>query len=439
MKYPIQLLCFSIILSMLACQDTTETMENTNEVTAFAYTTPPHQSGGLYLPNDFEANVFIDSLTRNVRHITVRDNGDVYVKLSRLNSDGKGIVALRDTDNDGQADDVQSFGNYTGTGMDIYNNYLYAASDVAVYRYPLVDGQLLPDSTAVETVVEGFPDQVTHEAKSITFDNDGNIYVNVGAPSNACQVEDRQLDSPGQDPCPLLERHCGIWRFDANTPNQTQEGDGHRYATGMRNAVALEWNTASNSLYALQHGRDQLSHLFADQYNTLESAELPAEEFFKISDGDDFGWPYCYFDPFQNKKVLAPEYGGDGKIQERCADKAQPIVAFPAHLAPNDLLFYKGTTFPEKYQNGAFIAFHGSWNRAPEPQAGYFVVFVPLGADGLPSGDWEVFADGFSQNDNFLSPGDATYRPCGLAQGADGALYVSDSRKGKIWKIQYKG
>ena len=162
---------------------------------------------------------------------------------------------------------------------------------------------------------------------------------------------------------------------------------------------------------------------------------VPSEEFLMLEDGADFGWPYCYYDHLQGKKVLAPEYGGDRNTTGRCESTTDPILGFPGHLAPNDLLFYHSEQFPERYRNGAF---HGSWNRAPEPQEGYFVVFVPF-EGALPSGDWEVFADGFSQLDEVESPRDAVYRPCGLAVGPDGSLYVNDSNQGRIWRIFYSG
>jgi glucose/arabinose dehydrogenase len=144
-----------------------------------------------------------------------------------------------------------------------------------------------------------------------------------------------------------------------------------------------------------------------------------------------------FYDQIQHKKILAPEYGGDGK-KEGGQDAIDPTVAFPGHLAPDGLLFYTGNMFPAKYRNGAFIAFHGSWNRAPEPQEGYYVVFVPFKA-GKPSGDWEVFANGFSGMQEVKNPGDAKHRPCGLAQGPDGSLYVSDDAKGTIYRIIYNG
>jgi glucose/arabinose dehydrogenase len=276
-----------------------------------------------------------------------------------------------------------------------------------------------------------------HIGKPLAFDNKGNMYVPFGAPSNACQEPKRTPRAPGVDPCPQLEDHAGIWRFDADKLGQTQK-DGYKYATGIRSVVAMDWDPADENLYVVMHGRDDLLRLFPDKYSPWESAILPSEEFIKVTEGSNFGWPYCYFDQEQNKKVLAPEYGGDGKIIGRCADFDDPIIGFPGHWAPNDLVFYRGEQFPERYRNGAFIAFHGSTNRAPYPQSGYFVGFVPF-RDGKPSGAWEVFADGFAQVDPIVSVNDAVYRPMGIAVGPDGALYISDSVKGKIWKITYEG
>jgi mono/diheme cytochrome c family protein len=152
----------------------------------------------------------------------------------------------------------------------------------------------------------------------------------------------------------------------------------------------------------------------------------------------DGGWPFYYYDQMQGKKLLNPEYGGDGVKTGEGAKLAQPLVGFPGHWAPNDLLFYDGDQFPERYRRGAFIAFHGSTIRMPYSQAGYLVAFVPF-RDGAPSGPWEVFADGFAGVDPIVNTSDAAARPVGLAQGPDGSLYVSDSVKGKIWRVMFKG
>jgi len=261
------------------------------------------------------------------------------------------------------------------------------------------------------------------------------LYVNVGAPANACQVQDRAPGSPGQDPCPLLDVAGGIWRFDPRRAGQSQS-DGRRFATGLRNALALTVDPATGALFAAQHGRDMLHGNWPDRFTEAQSAELPAEELFRIEQGGDYGWPYCYYDGSRKQKVLGPEYGGDGKTVGRCAAAKGPAAAFPAHWAPNAIAFYAGSQFPAKYRGGLFIAFHGSWNRAPLPQGGYNVVFVPF-ARGAAAGDWEVFADGFAGAD--VSPGGARYRPTGLAVGPDGSLYVSsDAKAGAIIRIMYR-
>ena len=384
----------------------------------------------LILPQGFQSEMVVESLGSS-RHLTVNSNGDIYVRVSKL-VNGKGIIVLRKQN--GKYEVVKSFGNYIGTGVAIKNGYLYASSNEEVFRYKLNAKNEVADPDHPEKIVTGLLMKNQHESKSIALDNAGNLYVTIGAPSNACQVMDRTAGSPGQDPCPILEKAGGIWQFKANKLNQSYP-EGVRYATGIRNIVGIDWNNKENQLYAMQHGRDQLSLFWPDKYNDEQSAELPAEEFFLVKKGSDFGWPYCYYDQIQKKKVLQPEYGGDGKQVGRCADKTQPIMGFPGHWAPNDLLFYTGKMFPAKYRDGAFIAFHGSWNRGSK-QAGFYVVFVPF-KNGKPSGNYEIFADGFAGATTIAGPNQAKYRPCGLAQGPDGALYISESQKGKIWKIVY--
>jgi len=392
-------------------------------------------NGGLSLPEGFCAAVVADSLGRT-RHLTVADNGDVYAAV-REATNGGGVVALRDTDGDYKADRTEYFvENAGGTGIGLRGGYLYFGPDTAIWRYERANDELVPSGDK-EVIVSDFPEQRQHAVKPFDFDESGNLYVNLGAPSNACMEETRTKGSPGQDPCPLLEEYAGVWQYQADATGQSHTPDA-RYATGIRNAVALTWNDAVNTLYVAQHGRDQLKQFFPDLFTQKESAELPAEEFFKVDDDDNFGWPYCYYDWMKEKKVLGPEYGGDKEKVGRCDKFEDPIQAFPGHWGPNAVLFYDGTQFPDKYQNGAFIAWHGSWNRAPLPQEGYKVTFTPF--DGTdPSGDYEVFADGFTGVDTLKSPENAEHRPTGLAVGPDGGLYVSDDENGTIWRIAYVG
>lgn len=390
-------------------------------------------NAGLKLPAGFGALKVADGIGR-ARHIAVTAQGDVYVKLMRV-ADGKGIVRLRDTNGDGKAEDISSMGNYGGTGIAIKNGYLYASSDEEVFRYKLDAKGEVVSPLQPEKIITGLINRRQHESKSITLDNNGNIYVNIGAYSNSCQERDRQPGSLGRMPCPILDSAGGIWQFKADKLNQTY-GDGVRYATGLRNVVGLDWNNQLNQLFVMQHGRDDLHNLFPSLYTQQQNADLPAETMYALKKGDNAGWPYVYYDPFQNKKMLAPEYGGDG-VKEGSKEYIDPVVAFPAHMAPNAMLFYTGSMFPAKYKNGAFIAFHGSWNRAPLPQEGYYVAFVPF-ENGKP-GKWEIFANGFAGIEVVTGTRGAQHRPSGLAEGPDGSLYVADDAKGTIYRIVYTG
>jgi glucose/arabinose dehydrogenase len=382
----------------------------------------------LTLPAGFCATVFADSI-QGPRHIVVAPNGTVYVTVT------SGVLALKDTKGAGRADATAHVGDVGGTGIAIHAGYLYFDVKSAIVRYRLTDD--LAPTGAPDTIVRDLPTG-GHGSRNIAFDQAGMLYVNVGSRTNSCQSGDRQNQSPGIDPCTELDTRAGIWRFQSAKPNQTP-ATGEHVVTGIRNAMGLALNPMDGKMYATQHGRDQLAQNWSALYTQPDGDENPAEEFVRFADHDDFGWPYCYYDNRYKKLVLAPEYGGDGghKI-DRCAKKQEPLVAFPGHWAPMSLLFYDGDKFPAKYRGGAFIAFHGSWNRAPDPQAGYRVVFIPF-AKGNPSGDYETFAIGFSGKDPLFVPTDAAHRPCGLAEGPDGALYITDDLHGRIWRVVWKG
>ncbi|MCB0689357.1 MAG: PQQ-dependent sugar dehydrogenase [Saprospiraceae bacterium] len=396
-------------------------------------------NGGLFLPGDFEALVVVDSIKGRARHLAVNDNGDIYVKLRFADTIG-GNAALRDTDGDGKMDVIERFDNYMdksslGSEMKIHDGYLYFSSVTRIFRQKLTK-DLVPD-TEMELILLDTQPPRQHDTKPITFDNQGYLYTVYGAPSDACQVDDRSPLSPGMNPCPILETRGGVWRFKADKKDQFQK-DGEKVATGFRSVVGLDWNQEVNSLYAVAHGRDYLHNTWPRQFSAWQGAVLPSEVFIRLDKGANAGWPYHYYDQIKGGYFLNPEYGGDGVKKGDTTGLTTPTVGFLGHFAPNDLLFYTGDQFPDRYKNGAFIAFHGSTSSSPYPQSGYFVGFVPM-KNGVPTGPWEVFADGFAGVDTIYSTSDAAYRPMGLALGPDGSLYVSDSEKGKIWRIMYKG
>jgi glucose/arabinose dehydrogenase len=430
----------SVIVILFSCKEKKEAFSSKKNIVKAKILSKPiadKDNGGLYLPEGFGALVVVDSIGPS-RHLAVNTNGDIYVKL-REPKGRLGNTALRDTTNDGKADIIKRFGNYPNDGtfateMRIHNGYLYFSSEQVIYRQKLSEKNLIPEGNPETILTDQFPLR-WHNAKSLAFDGIGGMYVTFSAPTNACEDPNSIGKIKGIFPCPGLDVLGSIWRFDDNKLNQTQY-DGENYAIGIRSIVGISWNENDNSLYAVQHGRDYLHNHAPDIYSKWENTVLPAEEFIQIKKGDNFGWPYSYYDPFKEKRIIAPEYGGDGnKITE---EYKKPLMGLPAHWAPNDLLFYKGSMFPDRYKNGAFVAFHGSTNRSPYPQAGYIVAFLPF-ENGVPNGDLEIFADGFTGVDIVIDMQQAKYRPMGLAEGPDGSLYISESKQGKIWRILYEG
>lgn len=420
--------------------------------TAAASAAPPDcaaANGGLALPSGFCAAVFADSIG-HARHIAIAPNGVVYVNTwsgKYYGNDkphaGGFLVALSDTTGDGRADVIARFGDSVqsggagGTGIALYHGALYAEANDKIVRYPLPTGAgaAVPSGPA-EVVVRGLPLTGDHPMHPFAIDSSGGLYVDLGSATNACQIENRALRSPGHRPCTELQTRGGIWRYDANRMGQ-RFSPRERYATGIRNADGIAVDSTGHGVYATQHGRDQLAENWPDLYQPAEGANQPAEELLRLERGADFGWPQCYFDTAQHKLVLAPEYGGDGgKAIGPCADKRGPVAYFPAHWAPLAIVFYNANQFPAQYRGGAFLALHGSWNRAPFPQQGYNVAFVPF-ADGKAAGRHEIFADGFAGGSK--EPGQAAHRPAGVGVGPDGALYIADDVRGTIWRVVYRG
>jgi glucose/arabinose dehydrogenase len=391
------------------------------------------------VPRGFTVTVFAEGLA-TPRHIAVRGNGDVYVTLRsgqakfRPTDEPGGIAALRDTNGDGVADVQAKFGSPDiDTGVAIRGDELYYASTTTIYAVALGD-DLVPTAAPTVIVAELPESGSGHRTKPITFDDAGHLITQVGAPSNACQRDAGTPGSPGLAPCTLLDEHGGVFLFDAATRNQHGVRDAERYTTGHRNIVALEWNTSARALFGLMHARDGLSQLWPEHYSEQQDIDLPAEEFHRLDRGADLGWPYTYYDPLRRQRMVMPEYGGDGDTPAEPGRYRDPLIGFPAHWAPNDLLFYEAAQFPERYRHGAFVAFHGAVTPRGAEVGGYNVVFIPMSSAGAIAGTWEIFADDFER---VLTTASVAARPSGLAVGPDGSLYIGDDAGGRVFKVTY--
>lgn len=393
---------------------------------------PDADNGGLSLPPGFRAFIVADNLNAGrsvgkqydmIRFLAAAPNGDLYAKTFR-----GGILALRDTNGDGRFEEKQEFGSGGGTGIVIRGNWLYHSTNSAVYRYPYHEGQLVPTGDP-ELIVGGLIDKGTHNAKSFAFDGQGRLLVEIGSPYNVYSEPDRQLGAKGKDATEFLQTHGGFWRFDANRPNQTQ-ADGFHFSTGHRHSLALAWQPTAKEFFMVMMGRDNMNTVAPEFYDALDNAERVSEEMHRLHEGVNLGWPYTYWDPIKQARMVAPEFGGDNRKRAEVGKYDEPVIAFPAHWAPLQMAFYAGAQFPAHYQGGAFIAFHGSWNRAPLPQDGFNVCFVPFDEKGAPLGTYEVFA---------ANAGPKRFRMGGVAVAPDGSLFISDTDQGRIWRIVYTG
>lgn len=410
---------------------------------------PDPDDGAIRLPPGFRAVVVADNLvvgrerqfgrtasgdmSETLRFLAVTPGGDLYAKLKR-----GPLLALRDHDGDGRMDEVREFGAGGGTAVAVHGEWLYESTTTEVRRYRLTPGALVPAGPP-EIIVTDLPAGPQHDAKCFTFDDEGRLYVEVGSPYNVYSEPDRQEGARGLDPTEFLKTHGGIWRFDPAQPRQTIT-DGHHYSTGHRHMLAFAWNRPAGAIYGVMMGRDQMNTVAPQFYDAYDNAGRIAEEMHVLREGANLGWPFTYFDPVKQARMVNPEFGGDGRLRAEPGKYPDPLIAFPPHSAPLQMAFYPGTQFPARYRRGAFIAFHGSWNRAPQPQIPGYVAFVPFDEQGRPSGPYEVFADGFAGLErDFTDTADARFRPCGLAVGPDGSLYLGETQKGRIWRVIYTG
>ncbi|MES2294255.1 MAG: sorbosone dehydrogenase [Pseudomonadota bacterium] len=397
------------------------------------------ESAGLMLPPGFHATIVADGLGAGARHVAVRGNGDIYVSTRRPKENAPllGVWAIQ-VDKNHKAIQTDRFGAAEGgTGMRLYKGALYVAGPDALYRYKFKGNELTP-SAKPDVIVSDLPARRSNIG--IAFDTKGSLYVVVAGAGNICTDPNVPKDQKpvGLKPCPLLNGRAGMWRFDAEKTNQKFPDGGEQLATGVRDMMAVAWSPETKGVYGVMQGRNGTANLVPGM---AKESDTVAEEMHRIDKGADLGWPYTYYDTALQARVLAPEYGGDGKMPPSDGKYDTPVAAFTSHESPVDLQFYDGKQFPAKYRGGAFIAFQGG--SGPEMLAqgrsGYNVTFVPFDKSGK-AGTPEVFADNFAgPNPSDRNTGKAAFRPSGIAMAPDGSLYVVDTVKGRLWHISYDG
>jgi glucose/arabinose dehydrogenase len=333
------------------------------------------------------------------REIRTAPNGDLFVAESRAGE----VLVFRGLTSDGkpQAKEVFATGLHNNFGIAFYplgNNpqYVYIGNTNSVVRFPYHNGDLKATGPA-ETVVAELPGGGGHWTRDLAFSLDGKkLFVSVGSASN--------VDDP--DTHPKEFHRANILQF---TPDGKFE---KIYAAGIRNPVGIAVNPTTGQLWCSVNERDMLGDNLVPDYVT------------SVKEDGFYGWPWFYMGNHQDPRL-------EGKHPELKDKTIVPDVLLQPHNASLEIAFYGGKQFPKQYQGDAFVAEHGSWNKAK--RAGYEVIRVPL-QNGKSNGVYEDFITGF------VTPeGGVWGRPVGVAVASDGSLMVTDDGSKSIWRVSYSG
>jgi len=339
----------------------------------------------LTAPEGFSLQLYASNLT-HARFLRFTSEGDLLV--SRPHS-GDIQLLKRDRNGDGQPDGVSTLvANLNRPlGIDFLGScYVAESNQIGRIRYDATTGKT---SGEYEVVVDDLTDNGNHWTKTLRVGPDGLLYLAQGSTCNVCKEED--------------PRRATLMRFqpDGSAPEIM--------ATGLRNSVGFDWAPWSGEIYATDNGRDLLGD------------DFPPCELNRIQSGGFYGWPY-----YNGDNVPDPDMGEDPP--DEASNPIPPAHGFRAHNAPLGITFLDGQSLPEQYQRSALVALHGSWNRS-EPD-GYKVVSLHWGKNGIEERD---FLSGFNNKGNIIG------RPVDVAQGPDGAIYVTDDYAGAIYRLSYEG
>ena len=374
----------------------TPSAENRSKVIGWpAGRTPTAVSG-------FRVTAFAEGL-ETPRQLYVLPNGDVLVAESPRGGRPAGaaagrIILLRDADKDGKPEVREVFvdGLNRPHGMLLLGNRFYVGNTDGVVMFPYQSGQ-----TKLAARGEKILDLPAggHYTRNLIAKPDGSkIYVAVGSGSN---VDENGEDAKDPRRAAILEMN--------------PDGSAMRvFGSGLRNPVGLDLQPGTNALWTVVNERDRLGDDLVPDYLT------------SVRDGAFYGWPYSYYGQNEDPRKK-------GQRPDLVAKAIPPDYALGSHVAPLGVVFYRGTSFPQQYRNGAFVSLHGSWNRSNF--AGYKVVFVPF-QNNRPSGDPQDFLTGFIAN-----PADSTVygRPVGVAVMLDGSLLVADDGGNVVWRVSVGG
>ena len=370
-------------------------------------------------PEGFVVTRFATNI-KSPRNTIIAPNGDVLVALSNSERSTKEKIAntvtgkaksevagqsantillYRDANKDGKPELTTTFltGLNQPYGMLIIGNSFYVANTDGVWQYPYKTGDTKITSTGKKIMSLPAGGYNNHWTRNLIANADkSKIYVTVGSGSNV-----------GENGMENEVRRANILEINP-------DGTGEKiFAAGLRNPVGIDWAPGSNMLWTAVNERDGLGDDLVPDYIT------------SVKEGAFYGWPYAYYGQNEDPRLK-------GKNPELVKKTIAPDVPVGSHTASLGLAFYKGTKYPSKYQGGAFVGQHGSWNRSKI--AGYKVVFVPF-KDGKPTGKPEDFLTGFVAD---ADKADVYGRPVGVTLMPDGALLVADDVSGVVWRVAAK-
>ncbi len=368
------------------------------------------------VPEGFTAAPFAGGL-ESPRLIRTAPNGDLFV----AETIGGRISVLRPgKDGELAKSGVFATGLSEPYGIAFYPpgpnpKWVYVAESNRVVRFPYRKGDLKPKRPKPEVIVRALAPTIGgHVTRDIVFSLDGKrMFVAVGSASNAAEgmppKSQREIDA--------WQARKGLgaaWGFEENRANvlvYTPEGKGATiFATGIRNCAGLAVHPSMGDLYCAVNERDGLGD------------NLPPDFVTRVREGQFFGWPWLYMGDHEDPRWK-------GARPDLAVMVAAPDVLIQPHSAPLAITFIEGTAFPPEYRGSALVALHGSWNRTE--RTGYKVIRI-LMRDGAPTGEYEDFLTGFVMDENRVWG-----RPVGIAEGKDGALYITEDAGGTIWRVEY--